>query len=136
LKNENGLISVQSRFAVNVTIDRLALRAQQAGLLIFARIDHAQGAADIGLELRPTELLILGHPRGGTPLMLERQSAGIDLPIKALAWEDPAGRVWLTYNSGAWLSERHALGEAAADAVAAIDEGMRRLVSGATSEDG
>ncbi len=136
MKNENGLISVQSRFAVSVTIDRLALRAEQAGLLIFARIDHAQGAADVGLELRPTELLILGHPRGGTPLMLERQSAGIDLPIKALAWEDPAGRVWLTYNSGAWLSERHALGEAAAGAVAAIDEGMRRLVAGATSQDG
>ena len=128
---ENGLVSVESRFGVAETIDRLAETAAGAGLRIFARIDHAAGAREVGASLRPTELLIFGHPKGGTPLMLDQQLAGIDLPIKALAWEDDQGKVWLSYNDAQWLAERHGLGEASRAAVAAIAAGMQKVVSAA-----
>jgi uncharacterized protein (DUF302 family) len=127
----DGLITVESRFPVSETIDRLAAAATEAGLLVFARIDHAKGAHDIGMELRPTELLIFGHPRGGTPLMLESQPSGIDLPLKALAWQDEQGRVWLTWNDAQWLAERHRLGAASAAAVQAMNSGTNGLARAA-----
>ncbi len=123
----DGLRTVESGFAVPETIDRLAAAAVQAGLLVFARIDHGQGARDAGLDLRPTELLIFGHPRGGTPLMLESQQVGIDLPFKAVAWEDEDGRVWLAWNDPGWLARRHRLSTASAPAVQAIADGMNGL---------
>ena len=83
-----------------------------AGLLVFARIDHGANASEIGAPLRPTELLIFGNPKGGTPLMQDRQISGIDLPVKALAWEDGEGIVWLSCNDAHWIAERHGLGEA------------------------
>jgi uncharacterized protein (DUF302 family) len=131
---DHGLISRESQFSVGRTIDRLAEQVQRAGMRVFARIDHGAGAAEVGMELRPTELLLFGHPRGGTPLMLDRQTSGIDLPLKALAWEDAAGRVWLTYDSAAWLARRHELGQASADAIAAIEQALAGLVSGAAAE--
>lgn len=114
------------------TIRRLTASVQEHGLTIFARIDHAAGAAEVGLPLRPTELLIFGNPRGGTPLMQDRQLAGIDLPVKALAWQDEAGRVWLSYNDASWLARRHELTSASAKAVAAIETGMASLAAAAT----
>ncbi|WP_181181325.1 DUF302 domain-containing protein [Mesorhizobium sp. B1-1-5] len=131
----NGLVSVESRFGVTETIDRLAETVTGAGLRVFARIDHAAGAREIGAVLRPTELLIFGHPKGGTPLMQGRQLAGIDLPIKALAWEDEQGKVWLSYNNPHWLAERHGLGDASRDAVAAIAAGMQKVVAAAAGVD-
>ncbi len=131
---DHGLISRESQFSVKETIDRLAEHAERAGLRVFARIDHGAGAAEVGMRLRPTELLLFGHPRGGTPLMIDRQSSGIDLPLKALAWEDADGRVWLTYNSAAWLAQRHELGEESSGAVAAIEEGLAALAAAATAE--
>jgi uncharacterized protein (DUF302 family) len=131
--DDQGLVTLESAFSVPVTIDRLADAATAAGLLVFARIDHGQGAADVGAALRPTQLLVFGHPRGGTPLMQERQTAGIDLPLKALAFEDENGRVWLTYNSGEWISARHGLGAQSSTAVAAIDAGLAKLAAAATS---
>jgi uncharacterized protein (DUF302 family) len=125
----NGLISIESRFGVGETNDRLVATVTGAGLRVFARIDHAAGAHEIGAPLRPTELLIFGHPKGGTPLMQDHQLAGIDLPIKALAWEDEEGKVWLSYNDAQWLAERHGLGDASRDAVAAIAVGMKKLVA-------
>ena len=92
---KNGLITVASRYSVSETLDRLTTALTGAGLLVFARIDHARGAKDADLQLRPTELLIFGHPRGGTPLMQDQQTAGIDLPVKALAWEDEEGKCGL-----------------------------------------
>jgi len=121
-----GLVTVRSAHSVAVTVDRLAAAVAEAGLNVFARIDHAQNAAEAGLELRPTELLIFGHPRGGTPLMREQQTSGIDLPVKALAWEDPEGTVWLTYNDATWLAERH--GIAPSPSVTAIENGLKLLV--------
>jgi uncharacterized protein (DUF302 family) len=129
---DQGLITIPSSYSVAETIDRLVQAATNAGLRIFARIDHAAGAAEVGMELRPTELLIFGNPRGGTPLMQARQTAGIDLPVKALAWEDEAGMVWLTYNNAGWLAARHQLGATSERAVEAIRSGMAELTSAAT----
>ena len=131
----NGLVSVESRFGVTETIDRLVETITRAGLRVFARIDHAAGAREIGAPLRPTELLIFGHPKGGTPLMQGTQTAGIDLPIKALAWEDDQGKVWLSYNDARWLAKRHGLGDASRDAVAAIAVGMKKVVAAAAGVD-
>ncbi|RWM10877.1 MAG: DUF302 domain-containing protein [Mesorhizobium sp.] len=131
----NGLVSIESRFGVSETIDRLVDAVTRAGLRVFARIDHAAGALEIGAALRPTELLIFGHPKGGTPLMQDRQLAGIDLPIKALAWQDEQGKVWLSYNDAHRLAERHGLGEASRDAVAAIAAGMQKVVAAAAGVD-
>ncbi|WP_292567566.1 DUF302 domain-containing protein [Mesorhizobium sp.] len=128
---ENGLVSVESRFGVAETVDRLVEAVTSAGLRVFARIDHAAGAHEVGAALRPTELLIFGHPKGGTPLMQDRQLAGIDLPIKALAWEDEQGKVWLSYNDTHWLAGRHGLSDASRDAVAAIAAGMQKVVAAA-----
>lgn len=123
----NGLITVASRFSVGETLDRLTAALTSVGLLVFARINHASNAAEVGLELRPTELLIFGHPKGGTPLMQDKQTAGIDLPVKALAWEDEKGAVWLTYNEAAWLATRHELGAGSSDAIKAIEAGLATL---------
>jgi uncharacterized protein (DUF302 family) len=129
---KNGLITVESRFGVTETIDRLTEAVEHAGLLVFARIDHAAGARKVGASLRPTELLIFGNPKGGTPLMQDRQLAGIDLPVKALAWEDAQGKVWLSYNDAHWLAERHGLGDASRNAIAAIAAGMDKVIAAAT----
>src|SRR5215469_7045519 len=99
-----GMITVSSRYSVAETINRLRAAVIEAGLQVFARIDHGGGAREAGFDLRPTELLIFGNPKGGTPLMQDRQTAGIDLPLKALAWEDAEGAVWLTYSDPSWLA--------------------------------
>ncbi|MER8820798.1 DUF302 domain-containing protein [Mesorhizobium sp. M0991] len=128
---KNGLITVQSRFGVTETIDRLVETVERAGLLVFARIDHAAGARSVEASLRPTELLIFGNPKGGTPLVQDRQLAGIDLPVKALAWEDEQGKVWLSYNDAHWMADRHDLGDASRNAVAAIAAGMDKVIAAA-----
>ncbi len=102
-----GLVTVKSPHTVADTMDRLDSLVQQKGMKVFARIDHAKGAASIGKNLRPTELIIFGNPQGGTPFMECAQTVGIDLPLKALVWEDEAGQVWLGYNDPAFLAGRH-----------------------------
>jgi uncharacterized protein (DUF302 family) len=103
----DGLIAIKSPHSAAVTMTRLEDIAKQRGLVVFARIDHAAGAARIGKTLRPTEVLIFGNPQGGTPLMECAQSAGIDLPLKALVWEDASAQVWVGYNDPAYLAQRH-----------------------------
>ena len=127
--SSNGLITVASRFSVGETLDRLTAAITSVDLLVFARINHASNAAEVGMKLRPTELLIFGHPKGGTPLMQDKQTAGIDLPVKALAWEDEEGKVWLTYNEAAWLATRHELGASSKNAIEAIEAGLATLAS-------
>ena len=107
----HGMKAVQSPHSVKVTIDRFEAAAKARGLNIFARIDHAAGAQKIGKTLRPTELLIFGNPQGGTPLMECAQTVGIDLPLKALAWQDANGTVWLGYTEAHYLMHRHGGGE-------------------------
>jgi uncharacterized protein (DUF302 family) len=133
MMSENGLTTISSAFSVRDTIDRLERIATSKGLRVFARIDHAAGAAEVGMTLRPTELILFGNPRGGTPLMLDQQTAGIDLPIKALAWEDADGHVWLSYNEAAWLAQRHHLGEQSRQAVEAIAAGQVAVLRAATA---
>ena len=106
-----GLIQTQSPYSVEETIDRFEEIAQERGLTIFARIDHAAGAETVDQTLRPTEVLIFGNPQGGTPLMQCAQTVGIDLPLKVLAWEDDQGQVWLGYNDPAYLAQRHQVSE-------------------------
>jgi uncharacterized protein (DUF302 family) len=93
-------------------MDRLETEVRTNGMEVFARIDHAAGAAEVGLTLRPTELIIFGNARGGTPLMQSAQTIGIDLPLKALVWEDAAGATWLSYNEPKWIAQRHGETEA------------------------
>jgi len=93
-------------------MNRLEAAIRAEGMTVFARIDHAAGAAQAGLELRPTELIIFGNVRGGTPLMQSVQTAGIDLPLKALVWEDASGATWLSYNEPSWIAQRHGVANA------------------------
>jgi uncharacterized protein (DUF302 family) len=102
-----GLASIGSTFGPKETMDRLETEIRAQGMTVFARIDHAAGAAEVGLTLAPTELIIFGNARGGTPLMQSVQTAGIDLPLKALVWEDAAGKTWLSYNEPGWIARRH-----------------------------
>jgi uncharacterized protein (DUF302 family) len=101
------LLTKPSKYSVPETIDRIERAITAKGMQIFARIDHGGEAKKVGLTMRPTELLIFGNPKGGTALMVARPTAAIDLPMKALAWEDADGKVWLTYNSPELLQERH-----------------------------
>src|ERR1700735_2128462 len=103
----DGLTTIPSSFAAKDTMDRLEAAVKAKGLTVFARIDHAAGAAQAGLDLRPTELLLLGNAKGGTPLMQSAQTIGIDLPLKALVWQDASGATFLSYNDPAFLARRH-----------------------------
>ena len=128
----DGLVTLPSSYPVPDTIDRLRDAVTAAGLQVFARVNHAAGAREVGLVLRPTELLLFGNARGGTPLMQDKQTAGIDLPLKALAWADESGQAWLSYNDPAWIAGRHGLGEPGAAAAAALRGAIAKLAHAAT----
>ena len=105
----NGLITLRSGFGPQETMARLRSEVAAKGMAVFAHIDHAAGATEVGLTLGPTDLLIFGNARGGTPLMQAAPSAAIDLPLKLLVSEDEQGKVWISYNSPEYLAERHGL---------------------------
>jgi uncharacterized protein (DUF302 family) len=109
-----GLTTIKSSRAPRETMNRLEAAVIAKGLTVFARIDHAEGASAAGLSLRPTEVLIFGNAKGGTPLMQAVQTMGIDLPLKALVWQDAAGDTWLSWNDPAWLAARHGVSGAEA----------------------
>jgi uncharacterized protein (DUF302 family) len=104
-----GLTTIKSTHGPQDTMNRLEAAVKAKGMTVFARIDHSVGASAAGLSLNPTEVLIFGNARGGTPLMQSVQSIGIDLPLKALVWQDASGDTWLSYNDPAWLAKRHGL---------------------------
>jgi uncharacterized protein (DUF302 family) len=104
---DNGIIDVPSRYSVPDTLARLQGVLKEKGMMVFALIDHSAEAEKAGLKMRPTQLLIFGSPTGGTPLMVAAPRLAIDLPLKALAWQDAKGQVWLSYNSPEYLQERH-----------------------------
>ncbi len=114
----DGLVTCLSSFGPKETMDQLTAAVTNHGISILARIDHAAAAAEVGMELRPTEVLIFGNPQAGTPLMQAMQTTGIDLPLKALVWRDEAGTTWLAYNDPRWLAKRHT-----------IDAGLDRIVA-------
>ena len=128
----DALVSVRSRNGFDATVGRLAEAIGAKGLTRFADVDHARGAADVGLQLRPTRLLIFGNARGGTPLMQARQTVGIDLPLKTLVWEDESGVVWVTYEDPAALALRHGLGPDSEPVVHTLSGVLRALVAAAT----
>ena len=101
---ETNLRTVPSQYSVPDTIERVEKAVVEKGMRIFARINHGEEATKVGLAMKPTILLIFGNPKGGTALMVAQPTAAIDLPMKALAWEDKDGKVWLTYNTSKFLS--------------------------------
>jgi len=105
----DGMIVKTSDFGVIKTLDRLGIALERAGITVFARIDHAKGAKKVGLELSPTALIIFGTPKIGTPLMQSNPRIGLDLPLKALAWQDADGSVKLGYTDPVWLAKRHGI---------------------------
>src|ERR1700720_708635 len=127
-----GLTTIPSSFDPKETMDRLEAEIRAKGMSVFARVDHAAGAAEAGLELRPTNLVIFGNARGGTPLMQASQTAGIDLPLKVLVWQDAAGKTWLSYNEPSWIVQRHGLGIRAeiVDKMAAALRAISRKAAG------
>ena len=114
------------------TVERLKALLSQKGIEVFAHIDHAAGARKVGLSLRPTEVLIFGNPQAGTPLMQGRQTIGLDLPLRALVWEDGEGKVWLTYHRVQDLARRHHIA-GRDEAVKALDDGLTGLARAATA---
>jgi uncharacterized protein (DUF302 family) len=103
----DGLITLPSSHGPKDTMSRFEAEVKAKGMTVFARIDHAAGAAAAGLPLRPTELLLFGNAKAGTPIMQSVQTIGIDLPLKALVWQDASGNTWLSYNDPGWLAKRH-----------------------------
>ena len=108
---DNGLTTVPSSFSVTDTVNRLETLVKEKGITVFARIDHQAEATKAGLTMRASQLLIFGNPKAGTPLMKAAPTTAIDLPLKALAWEDADGKVWLSYNRPDLLKQRHGLSD-------------------------
>ena len=129
----DGVVSVESDFSAKETADRFVNIIENKGLKMFARIDHAAGASSVDIELRPTELIIFGNPNVGAPLMKCTQQAAIDLPQKALIWEDAEGKVWFSYNDPAYLEARHKI-EGCDDVLTKISTVLGNLSSAATNE--
>jgi uncharacterized protein (DUF302 family) len=128
----DGLTTVRSSYGPNDTMNRLGAEVKAKGLTVFARIDHAAGAAAVGLSLQPTEVLIFGNAKGGTPLMQSAQTIGIDLPLKALVWQDESGSTWLSYNDPGWLAKRHGLRPEAEATVTAMTAALAAIARAAT----
>jgi uncharacterized protein (DUF302 family) len=129
----SGLTIHRSMLDPRQTADRLAAAIQARGLTLFARVDHAAGAAAAGMPLRPTELLMFGNAKGGTALMQAAQTIGIDLPLRALVWQDEAGATWLGVNDPGWLADRHGIGGAVDAPVAAMRTLLGALAHAATT---
>ena len=104
---DNGIVNKPSHHSVDLTVEKLKGILQAKGVMLFALVDHSGEAAKVGMKMRPTKLLIFGNPKAGTPLMLAAPSIAIDLPLKILVWEDAEGKVWVSYNSAAYLQARH-----------------------------
>ena len=128
-----GLRTVPSEFSPKDTMDRLEAEVRAIGMTVFLRFDHAAGAISFGLPLRPTELLIFGHARSGTPFMQADQASGIDLPLKALVYQDGSGKAWVAYNDPAWIAARHGIGDAVVPNVSAMTAALQVVVAKATS---
>jgi uncharacterized protein (DUF302 family) len=128
----NGLVTVPSSHGPKETMQRLEAQVRAKGLTVFAHVDHAAGASAVGLELRPTDLLIFGNAKGGTPLMQAAQTAGIDLPLKVLVWQDAANKTWLSYNDPQWVADRHGAGDESSPVVKTLS-GVLSAITGAAA---
>jgi uncharacterized protein (DUF302 family) len=129
----DGLTTIRSSFGPEDTMTKLEAEVRAKGMTVFAHIDHAAGAAAVGLSLRPTDLLVFGNAKGGTPLMQSDQTVGIDLPLKALVWQDASGTTWLSYNDPSWVAKRHGLGAEAEATVKAMAVALNAVTKAATA---
>jgi uncharacterized protein (DUF302 family) len=129
--NVPGLVTLPIAHNPAETLNRLEKLLKEKGIVVFARINHAAGADKAGMKLRPTEVLVFGNPVAGTPLMQSRQTIGIDLPLRALAWEDEAGKAWLSYNEPVYLAQRHQIADRD-EAVQKMTAGLEALIRVAT----
>jgi uncharacterized protein (DUF302 family) len=129
----DGLITMPSSFGPEETMNRLEAEVRARGMTVFARVDHAAGAKADGLSLRPTDLLIFGNAKAGTPLMQSVQSIGIDLPLKALVWQDASGKTWLSYHDPGWLAKRHGAGHDSDATLNAMTAGLSAVAKAATA---
>lgn len=130
---QSGIAKLESEFGVKQTADRLEKTLREAGMTVFARIDHANNAASVDMELRPTELLIFGNPKIGTKLMQCQQTVALDLPQKALVWEDEQGKVWLGFNAPQFLTERHGVDQCE-EVIEKIQNALTRFAESATKQ--
>jgi uncharacterized protein (DUF302 family) len=128
-----GLTTHKSAFGPEETMNRFEAEVRANGMTVFAHIDHAAGAANAGLSLRFTELLIFGTAKAGTPLMEAVQSVAVDLPLKVLVWQDEAGMTWLSYNEPGWLAVRHDLNPALGTIVTSMSAGLEKMARAAVS---
>ena len=117
---DNGMIHLSSPRTAMETLTRLETIVKSKGLAILARIDHSGDAAKAGLQMEPTQLLIFGNAKSGTPLMIASPTVAIDLPLKALVWQDEGGKVWLSYNSPEYLKDRHGIPQNLMQSIAGI----------------
>jgi uncharacterized protein (DUF302 family) len=131
---DTDLVTLPSAHAATETVERLKALLAQKGIEVFAHIDHAAGAEKVGLPLRPTQVLVFGNPKAGTPLMQSRQAIGLDLPLRVLVWQDESGKVWLTYRRVADLARRHYV-TGHDEAVKALDDGLAGLARAATAKE-
>ena len=129
---DTDLGTLPSAHGATETVERLKVLLAQKGIEVFAHIDHAAGARKVGLPLRPTQVLLFGNPQAGTPLMQGRQTIGLDLPLRALVWEDGEGKVWLSYRRVEDLARRHHV-TGHDETVKALDEGLAGLARAATA---
>jgi uncharacterized protein (DUF302 family) len=129
----DGVIDVRSNFTVQDTADRLEDVLHGKGMTLFARVKHSEAAGKVGIDLRETELIIFGNPKVGSPLMKCRQSVAIDLPQKALIWEDENADVWISYNDPRYLEKRHAI-EGCEAVIAKIEQALAGIIRSAATE--
>lgn len=129
---EDSLVRIQSPHSVEATGDKLEAVLTEKGMNVFARINHAQGAANAGMDLAPTELIIFGNPKVGTPLMQCQRTIAIDLPQKMLIWEDDSGQVWVSYNDPEYLKSRHSV-EGCDEVIAKISGALSKFANAATA---
>jgi uncharacterized protein (DUF302 family) len=128
LDKDSGMVTKRSQYSVSDTMDRVEAAAKGVGATIFNRIDYQEMSKKVGVEIRPNQLLIFGRSRGGPFIVKEAPLAGIDLPFKALAWEDAQGQVWLSYTTGSYIDKRYTV-KGAAESVKNINETIDKIVS-------
>jgi uncharacterized protein (DUF302 family) len=125
---DNGMVHLASRYSVPETLQRLEALLKAKGITVFCRVDHSGEAEKAGLKMNPTQLLIFGSPKAGTPLMVSSPTLAIDLPLKALIWEDAGGKVWVSYNSPEYLQTRHNISDDLLKNISVIGPLLQKLV--------
>jgi len=127
--NDNGLVHLSSPYSISETTKRLESTLQAKNIAIFCHVDHSGEAEKVGMKMHPTQLLVFGNPKGGTPLMLAAPTVAIDLPLKALIWEDAGNKVWVTYNSAEYLQQRHSVPPELVKNIAILGDLLKAVVA-------